>query len=272
VRANVVIGAASGMGAAVARLLAPRGRLLLADLDRRGLDEVADQLRGSVGTEDLAVIECDVTDQAQVEALAANTGELGALVMTAGLSPSMASGRRIYDVNLMGTERLLAAFETTLVPGSAAVCFASMAAHLLSPDANLDAILDEPGSPEFFARLAAAGIDPEQPQFAYALSKRGVVRLVRRRSQAWGAVGARLLSLSPGIGDTGMGRLEASNEPSMATMVHTSPLARMATPEEIARVAAFLVSDDASFMTGTDVLVDGGCVATSTNPQPEENP
>jgi len=58
----------------------------------------------------------------------------------------------------------------------------------------------------------------------------------------------------------------------MATMVHTSPLARMATPEEIARVAAFLVSDDASFMTGTDVLVDGGCVATSTNPQPEENP
>jgi NAD(P)-dependent dehydrogenase (short-subunit alcohol dehydrogenase family) len=84
---------------------------------------------------------------------------------------------------------------------------------------------------------------------------------VRSRALRWGAKGARLLSLSPGIVDTGMGRLEASNEPAMATMVETSALRREGRPEEIAAVAAFLVSDAASFMTGTDVLVDGGSIA-----------
>ena len=256
-KTNVVIGAASGMGAAVAALLAPRGRLLLADRERAGLDEVA----GRLGRE-VEAAGCDITVSSQVEALAAATGELGALVLTAGLSPSMASGRSIYEVNLLGTARVLDAFEPVLVTGSVAVCFASMAAHMVPPDPRIDALLDEPRSPTFFEDLAAAGIDPEEPHIAYVLSKRGVVRLVQRRASTWGAHGARLLSLSPGIIDTGMGRLEAAHEPAMADMVRTSPLARMAQPEEVASVAAFLASDAASFMTGTDVLVDGGVIAT----------
>ena len=73
-----------------------------------------------------------------------------------------------------------------------------------------------------------------------------------------GARDARPLSLSPGIIDTGMGRLENENQPAMAQMVDTSVLARMGGAEEVARVAAFLVSDAASFMTGVDVRVDGG--------------
>ena len=57
-----------------------------------------------------------------------------------------------------------------------------------------------------------------------------------------------------------MGQLEAANEPAMAEMVKASPLGRMAQPEEVAAVAEFLTSDAASFMTGTDVLVDGGLI------------
>ncbi|MEZ5168339.1 MAG: SDR family oxidoreductase [Acidimicrobiales bacterium] len=257
-RTNVVIGAASGMGAAVAARLAGVERMILADLDHAALDAVASRLDGPTDT-----VACDITKQADVDALVAATGELGKLVLTAGLSPSMAGGRRIYDVNLAGTERVVTAFRPIASAGSAAVCFASMAAHMMSPDATLDAILDAPLVGDFTDRLAAAGIDPDQPQFAYALSKRGVVRLVRRHAGDWGRVGARLLSLSPGIIDTGMGRLEAENEPAMATMVETSALARTAAPEEVAAVAAFLVSAEASFMTATDVLVDGGCVAAS---------
>jgi NAD(P)-dependent dehydrogenase (short-subunit alcohol dehydrogenase family) len=255
---NVVIGAASGMGAATAALLAPKGRLLLADRNRSALEEVASRIGGDVET-----WACDLTVAGEVEALAEATGALGSLVITAGLSPSMDTGTAIYEVNLRGVERAVQAFEPTLGEGSAAVVLSSMAAHLMTPDAGIDAILDDPAADDFYDRLTMAGLDPDQPQFAYALSKRGVVRLVRRHAVSWGRRGARILSLSPGIVDTGMGRLEAANEPAMATMVETSALARMAAPEEIARVASFLVSEDASFMTGTDVLVDGGCVAAS---------
>jgi NAD(P)-dependent dehydrogenase (short-subunit alcohol dehydrogenase family) len=88
-----------------------------------------------------------------------------------------------------------------------------------------------------------------------------VIRLAKRRSGIWGESGARLLSLSPGVIDTPMGRLEDENEPAMAGMVADSALAREGRPEEIAAVVAFLTSDAASFLTGTDVLVDGGAVA-----------
>ncbi len=255
-RTNVVVGAASGMGAAVAELLAPRGPLLLADRDTEQLGDVAARLGPDVST-----TRCDITEPADVDTLVGATGPLGALVLTAGLSPSMASGRRIYEVNIVGTARVLRSFEPALGAGSVAVCFASMSAHLVPGSEEIDEVLDDPESPTLFDDLAAAGVDPDQPQLAYALSKRAVVRLVRRRATSWGARGARLLSLSPGIIDTGMGRLEAEHEPAMAQMVEASALGRMARPEEVAAVAAFLASDVASFMTGVDVLVDGGALA-----------
>jgi NAD(P)-dependent dehydrogenase (short-subunit alcohol dehydrogenase family) len=255
-RTNVVVGAASGMGAAVAELLAPRGPLLLADRDGEALADVA----GRLGT-DVATIVVDLADADSAVALAGATGELGSLVVTAGLSPQMAGGRRIYDVNLIGLARLLAAMEPAARPGSVAVCFASMAAHMLPASAEVDAVLDDPLSPSFFDDLGALGFDVEQPQLAYAVSKRGVVRLVRRLAGAWGARGARLVSLSPGVVDTGMGRLELEHEPSMTEMVAASALRRMARPEEVAAVAVFLASEGASFLTGADVLVDGGAIA-----------
>jgi NAD(P)-dependent dehydrogenase (short-subunit alcohol dehydrogenase family) len=196
-----------------------------------------------------------------VEALAARVERLGSLVVTAGLSPSMAGGRAIYEVNLLGAERIVRAFEPRAGEGSAAVFFSSIAGHMLPAPAEVDAVLDDPASATFFDDLAGLGFDPDNPQLAYSLSKRGLMRLVRRKAAAWGARGARILSLSPGIVDTGMGRLEAENQPVMAGMVESSPLARTGRPEEVASVAAFLVSEAASFMTGTDVLVDGGAIA-----------
>lgn len=256
-RTNVVIGAASGMGAAVAARMAGRGPLLLADRDVDALERVAQTLDPVP-----AIMVCDITDPAQVAAVVERTGRLGGLVLTAGLSPSMAPGRRIWAVNLVAAARVVDGFEAIAGAGSAAVCFASMAAHL-SPSAEaIDRAIDEPSSPAFYDALAAAGVDPDQPQLAYAISKRGVIRLVQRRASAWGERGARLVSLSPGIIDTGMGQLEAANEPAMARMVETSPLRRMARPEEVAAVAVFLVSAEASFMSGVDVLVDGGAVAS----------
>jgi NAD(P)-dependent dehydrogenase (short-subunit alcohol dehydrogenase family) len=254
---NVVIGASSGMGRAVARRLAPRGPLLLADRDHDGAKTVAAELGGDVTT-----IRCDVTDDGDVETLATAADRLGALVLTAGLSPHMGAGRTILAVNLLGADRVLRAFEPILEPGSAAVCFASMAAHLIPADPAVDALIDHPESPTLLDDLAALGL-VDHSGLAYAVSKRGVIRLVQRRAALWGAAGARLLSLSPGIIDTPMGRLEDGHEPAMADMVTASPLARQGHADEVAAVAAFLVSTEASYMTAVDVLVDGGTVSAA---------
>jgi NAD(P)-dependent dehydrogenase (short-subunit alcohol dehydrogenase family) len=260
-RTDVVIGAGSGMGAAVAELLARRDRrLVLADRDEAAVAAVADGLAAEV-------VGCDITDERAVDALVAHTGTLGALVLTAGLSPTMAAGRRIVEVNLVATDRVVRAFERSIRAGSVGVCFASNSAYMIPADPAVDALLDDPSSPTLLDDLDALGL-VEHSGLAYAISKRGVIRLVQRRARAWGALGARLVSISPGAIDTPMGRLEDANQPEMAGMVAGSALGREGRPTEVAAVAVFVASDAASYLTGTDVLVDGGVIASrsvSTN-------
>lgn len=238
---DVVIGAASGMGAAVAARLVERGRQLLAvDKDT-----------------------CDITSASDVAALVEQVDELGSLVVTAGLSPTMADGRRIVEVNLVAVDALLTAIEPRLVAGSVAVVFASMAAHQIPVDPNIDAILDDPSTAA--DKLAELGL-LDHSGLAYAVSKRGVIRMVERRAKAWGARGARLVSVSPGVIDTPMGRREFEAFDVVGEMIDASALGRQGAADEVAAVAVFLASDAGSFITGTDVLVDGGVIASQRHP------
>jgi NAD(P)-dependent dehydrogenase (short-subunit alcohol dehydrogenase family) len=93
---------------------------------------------------------------------------------------------------------------------------------------------------------------------AYTWAKHGVLRLVRREAVRLGPAGARICSLSPGLIDTPMGRREAAAQPIKAELLRRTPLGRLGRSEEIASVVAFLTSDRAAFVTGIDVLVDGG--------------
>lgn len=258
---DVVIGAGSGMGAAVARRIGMANELVVADRDLAAVELLASEL-GAVAAH------CDVTDPASIAALASGVPELGALVITAGLSPTMAPGRTIYDVNLLGTRRVLDAFDPSVGPGSVAVLFASIAGHQLPVVAELDAILDDAFAPDFFDRLAAFGLDPDIPELAYGASKRGVIRLAERLAASWGARGGRIVSISPGIIDTPMGAAELAQQPAMRPMIDATPLGRTGSADEVADVAAFVCSPAASFLTGCDLRVDGGVVAALTHNVP----
>ena len=264
-RAVLVTGAAGGMGRACARALAGDGALILQDLEESALDALVGELE-SRGVTARAVCG-DLCDAAHVEALAKAVGEGGglrALAHTAGVSPNMADARRVFEVDLVASARLLDALTPQLSPGSAGVLIASQAGHMLAGACTpeIDAILDDPTAPAAFERLVdCAGELAANAGGAYGLAKRGVQRLAVNRAAAWGAAGARLVSLSPGLIDTPMGRLEHADSSGGATdqiLQRTAVEGRMGRAEEIASVVAFLCSEGASYVSGVDWLVDGG--------------
>jgi NAD(P)-dependent dehydrogenase (short-subunit alcohol dehydrogenase family) len=162
------------------------------------------------------------------------------------------------------------------VPGSAAVCLASVSGHMGAFDAATDAVLDDPLADDFEARFQRLAGDEPDPGATYRLAKRGVIRLCERAAVAWGASGGRVVSLSPGLIDTEMGRLELQHNPIKTWMAEITPVGGDRSgsdtvlpgrTDDIAHTVAFLCSDRASFVSGCDVRVDGGLIA-AMNRQP----
>jgi NAD(P)-dependent dehydrogenase (short-subunit alcohol dehydrogenase family) len=243
------------------------GRLLLVDIDEEAL----------AGARKLApeadCVVADLGSPASIDALVRQTETLGGLdrlVHLAGVSPMMDDAARILEVDLVGTVALLDGLVNTARAGSVAICVASIAAHLFPVSPEAQAALDDPMAPGLAERLERALGSELTPGTAYALAKHGVVRLCQRSAVAWGARGARVLSVSPGLIDTAMGRLELKDNPGKRGLVGRTPIgapdddASVELPgrsADIADAIEFLAGPRARFVSGCDVRVDGGLVA-----------
>lgn len=264
---GIATGAGRGMGLECARLLPGLvDHVILVDRDEPSVVAAAGDLTASGASAEPFV--ADVTDPEALDKLAARVPELGtlrAVAHAAGISPSMADWRRILEVDLVGTALLANALRPLAAHGTAMVNFASMAS-VLRPgepgDAELDKLMSDPLQDGFLDKMrAAAGPSIENSGAAYSLAKRGVKVFTQREAVRLGPQGARVVSLSPGLIDTPQGRQEAEAHPSIGRMLSETPLARMGLSQEIAKVVRFALSDDASFLNGIDLLVDGGLIA-----------
>ena len=262
----VVIGV-GGMGHAIARRMGPGRTVLLADYNEATLQAAAESL--SADGHVVHPRRVDVSSVESVGALAEDAAGLGPITQvahTAGLSPSQADTAAILAVDLLGVALVLDAFGTVIAPGGAGVVIASMAGHMFpaaSPD-HQQALAHTPSGDLLqlpFLRPSELG----EPGIAYGIAKQANHIRVKAASAVWGKRGARINSISPGVICTPMGQHEL-NSPlgdGMRAMVQMSAAGRMGTPDDIAAAAAFLLGPESSFVTGTDLLVDGGVTALS---------
>ncbi|HEY9091348.1 SDR family oxidoreductase [Parasphingorhabdus sp.] len=272
----LITGGCGGIGMACAREFGRSHDLLLADMSADRLAEFERQLRDE-GYIIVGSVAGDLTDNSVIGSLMDRIkahGSLKVLIHTAGISSALADWRTILKTNVLSTRRMLDAIEPHVTMGMVAVVLASIAGHLAPADAEVDAILDTATTDDFLdsmeshlTRLAAmtagngtsfsySGLSGP----AYGVSKRATIRMAVKRSIGWAEKGARIVSISPGLIWTPMGRFEVDHGEAAAEVLAQTPLKRWGTAMDIAQAARFLTSDMASFITGTDLRIDGGMV------------
>jgi len=257
----VVTGAAGGMGRVCASRLADRYALVLCEFRKDALDQIAGQLSDE-GADIVTAAPGDFGSEAVLSSILSACADrpLRALVHTAGLSPSTGTWQDILQTNLVATARLLDAVEPLVGPGFAAAMIASTARLVVSapPDGLLE-LLENPLADDFLQRIAPLlGEDSALRGIsAYGWSKWWMARETSRRALAWGPRGARIMSISPGMIYTPMSRVEAAHQ-HVRDLIENTPVRRWGTPADIANAVEFVLSDKAGFVTGSDILVDGG--------------
>lgn len=222
----VVTGGGSGIGRACAEKLAATGyRVVCCGLDHE-----------SAWPASLEFVRLDVTDEQAVEAFAARFATVAALVNCAGMILHEAKEftpegfRRVIDVNLVGTQLVTLALRTGLAATRGSVV-------------NLASMFSFFGS-------------PRNP--AYAASKGAIVQITRSHAVAFASQGIRVNAVAPGWIDTQLAAGAIANPERSSAIMARLPLGRWGTPADVADVVAFLHSDDARYVTGAVVPIDGG--------------
>ncbi|HPF52228.1 MAG TPA: SDR family oxidoreductase [Draconibacterium sp.] len=265
----VITGGGSGIGLAAAKLLGKEFYIIIAGRTLKKLESALYELWDEGISAEIYV--CDIANRESVNQLAAyakQTGKVSAVINAAGMSPNMGEARTIMEANALGTINVNEAFLEVMEEGSCLIDVSSMSGYMV-PSLLL------PNSKYKFSRMdkdlfmkkmmARVNIFPRKFRsgISYGISKNFVIWYAKTDAVRFGEKGIRVLSISPGSFETPMGELEKDSTEEYTKL---SAIKRPGKVEEIASLFQFCISGKASYLTGIDILCDGGCVASGVNP------
>lgn len=260
---SVLVGAGS-IGQAIIRRVSAGKHVVLADYSMDNAQRAGQTLEDA-GFE-CSTIRCDLGSKEDILALldfATSKGDVVNLVNAAGVSPSQAPVEEILRVDLYGTSVLLEEFGRVIAEGGSGVIISSQSGHRLPalPQDQNEALATTPVDQLLDLPFLKAINDTLK---AYQYSKRCNVLRVMMEATRWGKRGATVNSISPGIIITPLANdeLHGPRKEGYLKMIQGMPARRAGTPDEVGDLAEFLMSSRGRFISGADLLIDGGCTAS----------
>ncbi len=260
---SVLVGAGS-IGQAIIRRVSAGKYIVLADYSMKNAQKAARTLEDA-GFE-CSTIECDLGSKEDIVRLvefATSKGDVVNLVNAAGVSPSQAPVEEILRVDLYGTSVLLEEFGMVIAEGGSGIVISSQSGHRLPalPEEQNEALATTPVDKLLELPFLK---DINDTLKAYQYSKRCNVLRVMYEATRWGKRGATVNSISPGIIITPLANdeLHGPRKDGYLKMIEGMPARRAGTPDEVGDLAEFLMSSRGRFISGADLLIDGGCTAS----------
>lgn len=256
---------AGSMGTAIVRKIAAGKKILLGDISEENLERVKkDFMYGGYDVETCVV---NALEKDSIEAFAkkaASLGDVKYFIDTAGASPNQAKPEHIVALDMVGTGYALDAFGKVMAQGGAGIVISSQAAYMYPfPYEAEQEVINSPT--EKLAELSIVkDVAMQNSGLAYMIAKRvNHLQAIRAAAGAWKERRARINTISPGVIVTPLAYDEFNaNGDGYQAMIDASAAERTGTSDEIAEAAAFLLGEHAGFITGTDLLIDGGVIAS----------
>ena len=264
-REVVALLGAGSMGMAIAERVAQNRTVLLGDISEKALEAARQKLEYSGYS--VETMQVDASDKGSIYAFATRAKELGPVkyyIHTAGASPNQTNPQHMIKLDLIGSAYALDAFGEVMAKDGAGILISSQTGYMLpQPLTNEEeyALTMTPADELALLPMLQPNVIVNSG-IAYIMSKRANQLRVRKAAIDWGKRGARINTISPGVVVTPLAydEFRAAVE-GYQKMIEASAMHRVGNPAEIANAAQFLLSDQASFITGTDLLVDGGTIA-----------